>query len=49
MFLFECRHTISFAGTVIIAVQNTLPKGLTGLAQTCIQVIIVRLVLKTIK
>ena len=46
VFIFESRHTINFTATVIVTVQNTLPKSLTGLTQTSIQVVIVRIILK---
>ena len=31
VFIFENRHTISFAADVIITIQNTLTESLTGL------------------
>ena len=49
MFVFEGWHTISFTAVVILTVQNTLSKSLTGFTQTCIQVVIIWLVLKTNK
>ena len=46
MFTFEGRHTSRFAATVIITVQDTLAESFTGLIETSIQVIIIRVVLK---
>ena len=46
MFSFECRHTSSFAASIIIAIQNTLAECFASLNQTSIQVIIIQVVLK---
>ena len=46
MFTFEGWHTSSFAGSIIIAIQNTFTKSFASLIQTSIQVIIIRVVLK---
>ena len=36
MFIFEGRHTSSFAASIIIAIQNTLAESFAGLIETSI-------------
>ena len=48
VFFFEGWPTSGFTATVILTVQKTLSKSLTGLTQASIQVIFVRIVLKMI-